>query len=54
MFDDYRPSDFATWTQQVVHHLERPSDEVALLEATPAGTTTWTRGELRAMVQRRR
>jgi acyl-CoA synthetase (AMP-forming)/AMP-acid ligase II len=50
MFDDYRPSAFATWTQQVVHHLERPSHEVALLGATPAGTTTWTRGELRALV----
>lgn len=50
MFDDYRPSAFATWTQQVVHHLGRPADEPALLEATPAGVTTWTRGELRVMV----
>jgi acyl-CoA synthetase (AMP-forming)/AMP-acid ligase II len=49
-FVDYRPSEFATWTQQVVHHLERPSDEVALLETTPAGAVTWTRGDLRAMV----
>jgi acyl-CoA synthetase (AMP-forming)/AMP-acid ligase II len=50
MFDDYRPSTFATWTQQVVRHLERPSHEVAVLEATPDGTTTWTRGDLRAVV----
>ena len=50
MFDDYQPSEFTTWTQQVVHHLGRPSDEVALIEATPAGTTTWSRGELRGMV----
>ena len=27
MFDDYRPSEFTTWTQQVVHHLQRPADE---------------------------
>jgi acyl-CoA synthetase (AMP-forming)/AMP-acid ligase II len=50
VFDDYRPSRFATWTQQVVHHLGRPADEVAVLEATPTGTAIWTRGDLRAMV----
>src|SRR3954447_7340188 len=50
LFDDYRPSPFATWTQQVVHHLERPADEVALLETSSDGAATWTRGQLRAMV----
>jgi acyl-CoA synthetase (AMP-forming)/AMP-acid ligase II len=50
MFDDYRPSEFTAWTQQVVHHLERPSHEVALLETSATGATTWSRGDLRAMV----
>ena len=50
MFDDYRPSQFATWTQQVVHHLKRPADEVALVEATPAGVTTWSRGQFAELI----
>jgi acyl-CoA synthetase (AMP-forming)/AMP-acid ligase II len=49
-FDDYRTSEFATWSQQVVHHLDRPPDEVALIETSSTGTVTWSRGELRGMV----
>ena len=50
MYDDYRPSRFATWTEQVIHHLERPAHEIALVEANPAGAITWTRGRFRGLV----
>ncbi len=50
MYDDYVPGPEATWTQRVMRHLDTDLGEPALVAATPAGTETWTRGQLRTMV----
>lgn len=50
MYDDYVPSPQVTWTQRVLRHLEADSQRPALIEATPDGTATWTRAQLRTMI----
>ena len=50
MYEDFAPSDEATWTQRVLRHLDIDVDEPALVEATAAGTQTWSRAHLRALI----
>jgi len=50
VYDDYVPSAEVTWTQRVVRHLAADPEQPALVAATPAGTTVWTRAQLVTMV----